>query len=171
MNCWEGVPGGAFDPLGLASDSSPRTAKLREAEIKHGRLAMVAFLGVLCCQNHSQQQKEASVTEWPSGRKHNAAADDEGVRLQGLQCRLSTRCAFLPTYMGVHAWCQTACKMSLQDKIALHTCVHAISINILRSVDLRCLLLQHQGEGALGSLAKFASTFSTELAEKIDPNY
>lgn len=28
-----------------------------------------------------------------------------------------------------------------------------------------------QGEGALGSLAKFASTFSTELAEKIDPNY
>jgi hypothetical protein len=26
-----------------------------------------------------------------------------------------------------------------------------------------------QGQGALGSLAKFASTFSTELAEKIDP--
>jgi len=26
-----------------------------------------------------------------------------------------------------------------------------------------------QGEGALGSLAKFAGTFSPELAEKIDP--
>ncbi|KAK9822665.1 hypothetical protein WJX81_006465 [Elliptochloris bilobata] len=38
-------PGGYFDPLSLASDASARTAKLREAEIKHGRLAMVAFLG------------------------------------------------------------------------------------------------------------------------------
>ena len=37
-------PGGYFDPLQLASDSSDRTQKLREAEIKHGRLAMVAFL-------------------------------------------------------------------------------------------------------------------------------
>lgn len=38
-------PGGAFDPLGLASDDSERTQKLREAEIKHARLAMVSFLG------------------------------------------------------------------------------------------------------------------------------
>lgn len=37
--------GGAFDPLKLASDDSERTFKLREAEIKHARLAMVAFLG------------------------------------------------------------------------------------------------------------------------------
>jgi len=37
-------PGGYFDPLALASDDSDRTAKLREAEIKHGRLAMIAFL-------------------------------------------------------------------------------------------------------------------------------
>ena len=37
-------PGGAFDPLALASDNSERTSKLREAEIKHGRLAMIAFL-------------------------------------------------------------------------------------------------------------------------------
>ena len=29
-------PGGLFDPLGLASEGSDRTAKLREAEIKHG---------------------------------------------------------------------------------------------------------------------------------------
>jgi len=39
-------PGGAFDPLGLASTGdAERTFKLRTAEIKHGRLAMVAFLG------------------------------------------------------------------------------------------------------------------------------
>jgi len=39
-------PGGAFDPLKLASEpGTERTSKLREAEIKHARLAMVAFLG------------------------------------------------------------------------------------------------------------------------------
>ena len=38
-------PGGAFDPLKLASDDSERTQSLREAEIKHARLAMLAFLG------------------------------------------------------------------------------------------------------------------------------
>ncbi|EFN53512.1 hypothetical protein CHLNCDRAFT_56266 [Chlorella variabilis] len=38
-------PGGVFDPLSLASDDSERTDKLREAEIKHARLAMVGFLG------------------------------------------------------------------------------------------------------------------------------
>ena len=29
-------PGGLFDPLGLTSEGGDRTAKLREAEIKHG---------------------------------------------------------------------------------------------------------------------------------------
>eukprot|EP01023_Acetabularia_acetabulum_P067101 TRINITY_DN917_c0_g1_i2.p2 TRINITY_DN917_c0_g1~~TRINITY_DN917_c0_g1_i2.p2 ORF type:complete len:287 (-),score=74.02 TRINITY_DN917_c0_g1_i2:212-1072(-) len=38
-------PGGVFDPLKLASDDSERAFKLKEAEIKHARLAMVAFLG------------------------------------------------------------------------------------------------------------------------------
>ena len=39
-------PGGVFDPLKLASEpGTERTSKLREAEIKHARLAMVAFLG------------------------------------------------------------------------------------------------------------------------------
>ncbi|CAN6472594.1 unnamed protein product [Victoria cruziana] len=37
-------PGGPFDPLGLASDPEKR-ARLQLAEIKHSRLAMVAFLG------------------------------------------------------------------------------------------------------------------------------
>ncbi len=39
-------PGGVFDPLNLASDADPERAfRLKTAEIKHARLAMVAFLG------------------------------------------------------------------------------------------------------------------------------
>ena len=43
-------PGGAFDPLGLTSASAERTFNLKTAEIKHGRLAMVAFLGERTCR-------------------------------------------------------------------------------------------------------------------------
>ncbi|KAL6766951.1 LHCB4 [Auxenochlorella protothecoides x Auxenochlorella symbiontica] len=38
-------PGGWFDPLRLASGDDNRAFKLKEAELKHGRLAMIAFLG------------------------------------------------------------------------------------------------------------------------------
>jgi len=39
-------PGGAFDPLKLASEpGSDQTFRLRTAEIKHSRLAMVAMFG------------------------------------------------------------------------------------------------------------------------------
>jgi hypothetical protein len=42
--------GGYFDPLGLASDGdADKIFRLKTAEIKHGRLAMVAFLGKCCC--------------------------------------------------------------------------------------------------------------------------
>jgi light-harvesting complex II chlorophyll a/b binding protein 7 len=40
-------PGGPFDPLGLASASAGgAAARLKVAEVKHGRLAMVAWLGL-----------------------------------------------------------------------------------------------------------------------------
>ena len=38
-------PGNLFDPLNFASGDPERVFRLKEAEIKHGRLAMVAFLG------------------------------------------------------------------------------------------------------------------------------
>ena len=39
-------PGGAFDPFGLASKSAEETFRLKTAELKHGRLAMVAMFAV-----------------------------------------------------------------------------------------------------------------------------
>jgi len=38
-------PGGYFDPLGLASGDDDKVFRLKEAEIKHARLAMVGYLG------------------------------------------------------------------------------------------------------------------------------
>ena len=44
--------GGPFDPLGLASGE--KAAGLKEAEIKHARLAMVAFLGENAVPSHAE---------------------------------------------------------------------------------------------------------------------
>jgi hypothetical protein len=42
------APVGFFDPLGLSSGKTPaELKKYREAELKHGRVAMIAFLGML----------------------------------------------------------------------------------------------------------------------------
>ena len=40
-------PFGFFDPLGLAPPDKENFAKYRESEIKHGRIAMLAVLGVI----------------------------------------------------------------------------------------------------------------------------
>jgi light-harvesting complex II chlorophyll a/b binding protein 4 len=60
-------PGGAFDPLRLASDDSERTFKLREAEIKHARLAMVAFLGFAVQAWYTGEGVLGSLTKFSSG--------------------------------------------------------------------------------------------------------
>jgi Chlorophyll A-B binding protein len=38
-------PGGVFDPLKLASSDPRQTLRLKESELRHCRLAMIAFLG------------------------------------------------------------------------------------------------------------------------------
>lgn len=46
------APVGFFDPLGLSAGKSPaQLKKYREAELKHGRVAMLAFLGIITAEN------------------------------------------------------------------------------------------------------------------------
>jgi light-harvesting complex I chlorophyll a/b binding protein 1 len=47
-------PVGFFDPLGLSNDKSARDLKkYRESELKHGRICMLAFLGILVQESFS----------------------------------------------------------------------------------------------------------------------
>ena len=40
-------PFGFFDPIALCPDNETSFRKFRESEIKHGRIAMIAFLGIV----------------------------------------------------------------------------------------------------------------------------
>merc|ERR1712084_30862 len=52
LQAGQGPPFGFFDPIGLSSGiSEGRLLFLREAEIKHGRVCMMAFLGILVGEN------------------------------------------------------------------------------------------------------------------------
>merc|ERR1711934_133261 len=47
------APFGFFDPVGLSTDvSEGRLLFFREAELKHGRVCMLAFLGILVGENY-----------------------------------------------------------------------------------------------------------------------
>lgn len=55
MNTKVGVsaPLGFFDPFGFSKKASPETmAKYRDSELKHGRVAMIAVLGVLAVSSY-----------------------------------------------------------------------------------------------------------------------
>lgn len=45
------LPFGYFDPLGLAPSTESGFKKFRESELKHGRVAMIAVLGVLVAES------------------------------------------------------------------------------------------------------------------------
>lgn len=48
------APLGYFDPLGFSKDASPETMKkFREAELKHGRVAMLACFGMIVADSKS----------------------------------------------------------------------------------------------------------------------
>ena len=57
------APFGFFDPLGFSADASEGKIKFyREAEIKHGRVAMVASVGILVGENfHPFEERLAGV--------------------------------------------------------------------------------------------------------------
>lgn len=90
--------GGAFDPLGLASADDAKAFRLKTAEIKHGRLAMIAFLGKTCtlalssCSTAVLQFANSSAL----ASKHGpcCVSPNLGVLLSKLVCK----CAFALCY-------------------------------------------------------------------------
>jgi len=60
-------PGGAFDPLGLTSKDAETTFSLKEAELKHGRLAMLAFLGFAAASGRTGLGATEAFNAWAAG--------------------------------------------------------------------------------------------------------
>jgi len=57
-------PGGPFDPLGLTTKNAEETFRLKEAELKHGRLAMIAFLGFAAAAARTGQGATEAFANW-----------------------------------------------------------------------------------------------------------
>ena len=87
-----------FDPLQVANDGN--FARLRECELKHGRVAMLANLGVTVpplLQELSQQQKWDLPIDWPS-----ASIVENLLQLDSLDyLRILITCAFLETFVFI----------------------------------------------------------------------
>lgn len=63
-------PGGVFDPLSLASGNDDEVFRLKEAEIKHGRLAMIAVLGKFASYFCSAWGFVCTIMEDPGQNSH-----------------------------------------------------------------------------------------------------
>lgn len=57
-------PGGNFDPLGLTGKDAETTFRLKEAELKHGRLAMLAFLGFAAAAGNTGLGATQAFNSW-----------------------------------------------------------------------------------------------------------
>jgi len=69
------APLGFFDPVGLSTDvSEGRLLFLREAELKHGRVCMLAFLGILVGENY--HPLFGGNVDMPAGKHFTATGGD-----------------------------------------------------------------------------------------------
>lgn len=137
--------GGYFDPLNLASEDGARAFKLKEAELKHGRLAMIAFLG------------EPSLHVFL-------------IELSSASSMLELDC--LRNRVSISAGCVTPVLLVSIISSRYHAFSNKYFCDQTLTVYASCAGFGVQalatGEGALGSLAKFGSSFAPELVEDIE---